>query len=62
MTCDSWLKEFIKLNQPVKPKDVYRAGKDVGFTRKQIKNSRHWFGKEIDTETFGEDTFWRWNP
>lgn len=62
MTCDNWLKDFIKLHQPVKLKDAYRAGKDVGFTRKQIKNSRKWFGKEIETEMLGEDTFWRWDP
>jgi hypothetical protein len=61
MTCEEWLEEYVKQHQPVKLSAVYAAGKKIGFTRRQIKNARHWFGKQIDTQVIGDTTLWGWN-
>lgn len=62
MDCKNWLENYIKKNQPVRPHTVYAAGKQDGFSRKEIKQARSWHGKYIDTQTAGSETFWRWAP
>ena len=60
MTCEKWIKLYVKQNQPVPPADVYAAGKNEGFTRAEIKKARKWYGKYIDTEINNGMTIWRW--
>lgn len=61
MTCEKWLEQYIKLHQPVPPAEVYKTGKDAGFTRGRIKEACRWYGKYIDTQIAGDNSaLWRW--
>lgn len=61
MSCEDWLESYVKKYQPVTPAEVYAAGKQVGFTRSEIKRARKWFGKYIDSEIREDKTLWRWS-
>jgi hypothetical protein len=60
MTCEVWLEQYIKKHQPVAPARAYKAGKEVGFTRQQIKKARRWHGHYIITQTSKCKTLWSW--
>lgn len=60
MSCEEWFEMYVKRNQPVTPKEVYAAGKALGFTRAEIKKARKWYGKYIDTEIHADKTTWSW--
>lgn len=62
MTCEKWLEDYIKARQPVTSAEVYLAGKESGFSRKEIKTARRWHGVYIDTQINSDETLWRWNP
>lgn len=59
--CNEWFESYIKRHQPIEPSAVYAAGSKLGFSRAEIKQSRKWYGKYVDTETRGGRTLWRWN-
>ena len=59
-SCEKWLEDYIKQHQPVSPGEVYAAGKTAGFSRRDIKNARRWFGKYIDTQMQEGVALWRW--
>ena len=58
MECATWLEFYIRFKGVTPIKEVYKAGKEKGFTRAQIKAARAWLGKWVTTV---DDDSWGWD-
>jgi hypothetical protein len=58
--CDHWLRGTLA-NGPMLADEIYKAGKDAGFSRSALDRSKHCIGAKTDRDGFGPGSKCYWN-